>query len=1745
MATEENEIIPSYLIAANTHSTLNDSEDSNVFDAAYDVATKFIPLSVASGAAQVYNILPTVGNWLGGEYEQFDFKKAVADYDTDLSKYYTEHQVGTDAVGFMMGSLVPGMAGVKVLNGGMKVLGGAMESGTLGSNMAKAYGLLPSSRATYIADAVKTIRETGNVFKLTEANTLKALAAGVGANALEGAAFTTAVNATMFNSPVLEGRDISDLAWDVGIGAALGGAVGGLISGVVASSTIKRAGVAAEKELAPWAITDVPAPNMKASDKILFRAQKLDEMPPLPEGDLAARAERTAKATKTKTMLDIRQDFASLTNGDESLAQALFDKFAGSNLQTNMDNYIDALSAGRVSARTATEAEIGRIKKVLKNNNFDFSKLTTDEFNLYNNTKVSYVKMRGEGIGNVSDTRPGVLNLADKTQNMNLELAPNGVKIGGKLYKHDNNPYQPYNILGATHLQTESRYLWAEKLPTWEGSKNTPVVHATDIPLLQKAFRDKIERLKVIPEGAAAKDAITLSSKLDIEKFLKKQKVELAGRLAKAETMPLDESSFVDKVKNLLGINFNVVDDNLANGFFTRIGGKVAGHDLQGDTIAISRDAIKTRSLAANVATLKHEEGHSIFQSLLDSHGINRNNLSSAYPALREEIIDISKKQRPHLWKSNDPRMVQYRESAHELFAGAFAYLSMNNKALANYPEFNRFAGHLVRPLPQEVIDSVARRASKPTSAEIAKVVDVTEANLAGTITESGWFARDAARAGYKKFLEGAGARNTNVDPMTLPSYSKIISDTSKVQNVNGMTVEITTDMTARAKLYDESAKRVATQGLGEELPDISNKELITGGDVGPKMLSFENANYGKRGAWGAYIGQRTHAIIQRFKSSTSDTFSPILAKLGMDTDAAIEWSVLNEKMRNLPSTYTYSPELGAMIDMAEKGAPVTINSSLVKDLVQAHISKNGERVNTLSVIRANEGLKLGRDPKIFYPIPRNPKDTPHFAFVIDDSVTGTGHSKMIYAKDGETLEALKRQVMDSSPDLRVLTKQESEDYFKAHGQYEFERTLNENYINTNLSRKGVSSSFLPTTDPKKIITDFLDWHLGRDSSLVRELVSHRYSRQLEVLRASAEPAISAAKSKFGYISPLSYAENTVNNPASNMIKMMLDIQKVEEYPFWTNMNRQLDTKVSEVASNISKLWDKAAHPNDLEAINSALQKAGYGGPIVDAPLYEAMNGKVERGLLTAFVSKANALIGTLALRMDPMNAINNAVGHSVLGGTEAKSVLSAIRAGNSEAVGELAKLGNIRLPGTDDYIFSPTKILANSFSRIQNPELRQWYKDKGFVSSIMDQYDQTLDAIAIRAGDTGKQLNERLQNGFSIAKGAKQVGNLGEKLTGNKVAEEFNRFMAADFMKQITEIAVKHGIMDDKAALSYINTFVNRTNGNFLASQRPILFQGPIGQAIGLFQTYQFNMIQQLLRHVGEGQSKNAATMMGLQATVYGLNGLPGFNAVNTYIVGNASGNTNHTDMYQAIFSGAGKEAGEWLAYGALSNAMGIFDPDLKTNMYTRGDINPRNITIVPVDPSKIPLFQASARFFGNMKDSIEQVGMGAGVWNTMLRGLEQNGVSRPLAGLAQVLGAKDGMVTATNAQGNILMSHDLMNWASVSRLLGAKPMDEAIVQDAMFRNNTYRSHDSAKRASLAEAIKTKILGDGTIEDSDVDKFSETYAKYGGKQNEFNQFITRQYKNASSTQAEQLRAKLNNPFSTQLQRIMGGEDSE
>ena len=1047
----------------------------------------------------------------------------------------------------------------------------------------------------------------------------------------------------------------------------------------------------------------------------------------------------------------------------------------------------------------------------------------------------------------------------------------------------------------------------------------------------------------------------------------------------------------------------------------------------------------------------------------------------------------------------------------------------------------------------------------KMTTAEIAKRVNVKQSLIEGEeglIPRADWIAKD-----YSK--------NSTWEN---PQVAKLVYDVKPMMDQDGFIM----DAVAHAKANQVELRNAANIAFAAHngkyvdlYPErIGDKAIIEAsrGGVGGGMASSMNENYGTIGSIAQDIGKTTNKVKTEITAAVDEKFN------------ALSYSVLNNQAAKDDIVKAYNVILGspekyvladdgvlrmrklqqAMADgkgkfpaILDKNSPmeVKINSPEAVAFLKQWIEHNDSQLESTS---ARLAYQVGATPNArmqgtLYIPPPDPKNFNHFAFVTDASVTGTGHVKMIHAATEDALEQLVSKV-NQTGDFKVILKTQGEEFQKAMQNYNYKLGINENYIDAGLARKGVSAPHFAVTDANKIISEMMDWRKRADVNNFREWLKLRYAPEMESLGQLAKSYDDLAISKKAYTGR--FGTDSVKNPYSNIIKTMLDVSTKDEYPIWTPLNRLLENSVSRV---YAKLQDAAVPDksgmDELDRIHKVLTDAGIKANFTDPATMLLANHTAPKQVLEEFIRKGNSALSFFMLRADPLNAVNNGMGHTVLYGTETRDLVKNIQKGNAEAAGALAQLAKVKVPGSTaevnlGEILSPTKLAANAYSDYakmlagneESKAMAEFFKLHGWMPTLVDQEKSIMNALTLKGTESASELTKR------IGQMKDAVKFLAKPATGfNQGVEDMNRFVSAHTAKSISDIAVKHGIITPGEQLSYINTFVNRTNGNYIANQRPMLFQGPLGQAVGLFQTYQFNLLQQLFRYAGEGQNKSVAMLLGLQGSIYGMNGLPAFNAINTHLVGNAPGNTAHKDIISQTYDTAGKEAGDWLMYGLASNM--FLHPDAKVNLYSRGDINPRQVTVIPTNPADIPLVGATTKFFGSLKATASKLSAGGDVYSTLLQGVEHAGISRPLAGIAQSLeafGNPNLQAYSTTSKGTLIGSNDLMSLTTFARISGGRPLDEAIANDAVYRINAYSAAKNTEINTLGAALKSKIQS-GTWTTEDVNEFTNEYVKRGGKQDQFSKFMFRQMKSANISNANRLADDLKNPVNQNMQSVMGG----
>lgn len=1609
--------VPDYLLAADSHNVGNTGGgswfDPDTWSTKFSNAGKFIAVSALSGADSLYNSATTVGSWAGISEGPHDTGDWITSLDDDLGAYYNQNREAADLVGFVATSFIPGLGGIKFLNAGQKALKTARATGLMGANLSRATGLLVPEAESFVKLSAQQISQSSGAVSLLNTNTIKALGAGFTQNVLEAAAFETAAQATLFASPILQDQDGWDIAKNIAFGGLVGGVIGGAVTGATNTYAIKSL-VKGETGVGKlFSSRAIQAEATPADQKIILTAESRDMRPvpvslqgdAYPLGDSNARANtRLYDSAVEKDNNAIRTDINSLVRGGDGLVgNMVADALHNSPAPQMLGTMLHAQEIGTLAKQTLVESAINKAVKAL-------------DIEGTKDLSVRYVKLVGEGAGDVTDSAPIIQSLADTVQGTSKRSTQDLVLDRARGFKFNTKElWDAADLAGSTsHFEAEARYVWARDiLPE---IKDGTVVHANDIPLLERV-RSELTSGKSVdykisyPDGSVG-DGLSLR---DLETHLIQTK------------------------------------DNVAN------------------------DLIQKMSLNGDIPV----------------------------------------------------------ESGTEA---------------------------------------------------IAKIVNTKREFLEGTQSTNptkDFYAHQAATEDYHSYLVSKGLRSAAAEPtdsLYLPKYAKIGYKTQPLVDVDGNVVDGMVWLKQQQRLFQDSADRVFAKNAGTTInsaaPDLGDNVLINANlsDGGAGLVSFANGGYGSLGSYVQQIGANvTRPLKKVYREATAAAFESPLVTMGNNRAASVEFDVINNRMAATSEKYVVD-DLGisgsdqAMVSKklydwtkAQQSAQasgtdftaprptlqtgaaesIPINNKETFNVIKAHIDRTGSRTQVNKEINAALGKEDTKDTTIFQPIRPNPRDYPFVAFVKDDKITGAGHTTMLHARSEQELRALTDKVPTDNG-YKVIFKTQAEDYYRAQGDYEYARTLHENYIDSDLASRGINSQFFPKTDPQKIVDDILQTHLRADDTTAVELVRMKYQPAFDWLEDQGKQFTSVESSRYG--SALINVERFGKNPYTDYTKTALDVSKASEYQLLYNANRGLDQAVSNAYAKISGAWKAAKSPEEMAAINTDLQAAGYNGAYYDAATDLLANHPAPKGVLSKFIRASNGILSRFTLALDPLNGLNNAIGANILRSTELKQLTTAISQGNSDLAGQLAALSKISLPGTQNQLItSPTKLLAQATKNFFQDDgtLLAKYKSEGLVKDSLNQFKDMMDDFTLRGTETASDLDNRLTSGFARAKSiAGDTLSRGEVLSGNKFFEQMNRFLSADVMRQITDLGEAHGLFTPAESKAYRNTFVNRVEGNTIASQRPVIFQGPIGQAVGLFQSYQFNFMQQLFRYVGEGTAKDAAMLLGLQGTMYGINGLPAFNAINTHIVGNLSGNKNHTDLYDATYGIAGKTAGDFLMYGIPSSIT-------QTNLYSRGDINPRTLTILPSTLADVPIVSAYTKLFGSLYDTASKIKGGGNLWESILQGVEHNGISRPLAGLAQDLQATtgNGVVFSTSSKGSILGTNDFLSFASLSRLAGGRPLDEAIINDGVYRITAYEAAQKKQRDSLVASIKTQALAGGQPSPTDIDKFSEAYAASGGKQSQFNKFVMSTYTAASTSQSQRILTQLSNPFNRKMQILMGGRD--
>jgi hypothetical protein len=1665
----------------------------------FDNTMMFTGSAVLSGLGSIYNTFVDYGSKIGIDAEQIDTGRVLENYDQNWYNFYRANQSAIDVTGFVASSFIPGTLAIK----GLKAAQAARATGAIGRSVTGSLNYFNRKRDIATAAGLQELAtEGGSAFAYINTNKLAAIGWGFAEQALQAGAFEAAVALTMTKSPVLADKSSGEILSDMGMGMLVGGAFGGAIDGIITNKIFKD-----------------------AVSKIGLKQREYDV-----QGLYANRGLGIGDEVygMTDSLLSLRRDVAA----DDTIVN-VFSPLSKKNIPLNIEN----LLKNRINA---TE------KAILEKVNFSLKNLGTE-------------------------LTPEVGDSANK---MLLRIIDEGRKSGA-------SDDQIKQSVGNYFLGNKSWRVLTDERAAKDFAREDIFYLAHEVDLSQLKNGGTVEELFDLARNRRPFDKVATAKPYEVTGDVANAKVTATARTFEEAWAGGNDMAIIGgKVRiNPKSEIFRQVQDPVL----------LPSRFINSRTMGVSDDVVPTWADLLPAGTKATDKGIILENGVMDGKRFKL--LDDVSP---DDVVHATAR---HAWagtrdksffagRTIDDNDISLLDRVSKFTKDEITSLELKVRARdggtseLTHSDIAGILSDAKLTKMQDLLDS-----GVTDMRHIAYVINAPESFLERAIANGfSRTAEDTMMDGMSHELSTYLARenflSTWASPKSLVSIGaldeQVLKDTAAAAASKGATY-VDTFVTGhigfmhRVEAAQKAADNATAAAFGGEemnrflnITDQNLEKYATELGVGAGLLSSSNAGYGdKLKLWAQYTGQLVHNLIAKTVEKNALKLQPWIATFQDDPRAGAELGVILTKLRRSPDKFVIAFDSTAnnlerlvvrdatRIDKAtgqrvvnpEKmdewikknsvpGLPqpvgaFTIENQKVMDFLKVWKDINGERINKRATLMNARGGVLGWDPEVIYAPPIDTETYKYMSFVKIKAghIAGGSDVGMITARTEEELSKLVRSVDTEKYD--VIPKTDVENYKRAKNEYDASLVLNEPRVDSNLRREGKLGDFFYEVRPESVMQDFIQHAQRADAALVRHGIETKYGQLITELRALGEEYTKIGKSQFAGITKV-YDKSSVN-PFEDYVRTALDVSKKSEFPFVHQLNEFVDrTGIAAYRALSTGFASASKNMVSWQEAERLASRYGIGG-VYNADnietAFKVANRPMDRNLIRETVSKVNMAIATLGLRLDVANSIVNTISMPIMLGTELASLKSLAKR-DPEALGALNKVFNID-PADGLSVPSYTKVIGNAISNILGKDgknLIESYRKTGEVKDIMLQFHEMMGELAIKPTLAPKSWRAAVDS--AVEKGA--------KWTGNNFAEDFTRAVSANVMDQLTAPLVAKNLLTSQEAAAYRSVFVNRVNGNYITSQRPIMFQGTVGAAVSLFQTYVFNIMQQMTRHIENRDMRALLTMGGLQGALYGFNGMPFFEAVNTHIIGNASINDGHKDVYSLATQTFGKELGDWMMYGSVS-ALPLFG-DKMPALYTRGDINPRHISILPVTPADIPAVSVTLRFAQNLKDIGGKLISGADISRSLLEGLEHNGVSRPLAGLAQIA----NQYTTTSKGSLISGSNEFDLTVAATRALGAKPVDEAIALNTMYRLQAYKAADLDRLSRLGEVVKTKLRKNEMPTDDELQMFMKKYASAGGNLQNYSQAIQRWSRNANVSVVNEMKNFHNSSYSQRLAEIMG-----
>ena len=384
------------------------------------------------------------------------------------------------------------------------------------------------------------------------------------------------------------------------------------------------------------------------------------------------------------------------------------------------------------------------------------------------------------------------------------------------------------------------------------------------------------------------------------------------------------------------------------------------------------------------------------------------------------------------------------------------------------------------------------------------------------------------------------------------------------------------------------------------------------------------------------------------------------------------------------------------------------------------------------------------------------------------------------------------------------------------------------------------------------------------------------------------------------------------------------------------------------------------------------------------------------------------------------------------------------------------------------------------------------------------------------RAGDLGyldqfaaEQAELFSRTGESFFKGQlRNAVNITSKVTDT--TEVMARAVAfATFAKAGRDLL---GLKTDDAIMMFANKQANNVIADFRPSNRPAVFQGAAGMPLGLFTTFMWNYLQRLYSIVENKAVSAAVAQVGIQASLFGVESLPGAQSFIEHFTSNYDGSVNIVDRLNERL---GQDATSVLMNGTLANLGTITGSDYVPNV----SIGPRAAIGLPLQTfglDAVPAFRLATRAMETTGRMIDSVSANEGFDITqMSQILAKSNLNKGVSNIIEIANNK-----AVDLNDNIIEGEVRTTAGIGARVLGFKPLYADELRQENRRNRTIERKRTAIRDRLGESLRSSIRS-GNLTSEDVDRALVDYMKAGGNAENFKRYFRSQLIKGTQTKRD------------------------